>query len=166
MKDKEEIELIRQKIMCLQNAKTATEMEEYANYFVLILKYNADLLTTIMQQDKELLALEETKVTLLKENTELKERLEKAVRLDNKKEITEEQVEALYCFLQGELPQGWVMKRNPKFSQQMAFRIIYYLQEEMGVIPDIYERCVTCGCIFNSENEGDLEKMHCDVCRR
>jgi hypothetical protein len=107
-----------------------------------------------------------TRKELYEEIEQLRARLEKAVKLDNEKEITEEQVEALYCFLQGELPQGWVMKRNPKLSQEMAFRIIYYLQEEMGVIPDIYERCVTCGCIFNSENEGDLKKMHCDVCRR
>ena len=42
---------------------------------------NADLLTTIMQQDKELLALEEAKAFLQKENAELKARLEKSVEL-------------------------------------------------------------------------------------
>jgi hypothetical protein len=58
------------------------------------------------------------------------------------------------------------MKRPPHLSGQMAFRIIYYLQEIMEVIPDKFERCVSCGRIYNSEEEGSSKKLHCDYCRR
>jgi hypothetical protein len=79
-------------------------------------------------------------------------------------DITQEQIEKFYEFLQGEVPDDLRMKRPPHLSEQMAFRIIYYLQEEFEILPDIYERCKTCGCIYNSENEGN--DLHCDYCRK
>ena len=81
-------------------------------------------------------------------------------------EITQDQIEQFYEFLQGEVPQGLNMKRPPHLSGQMAFRIIYYLQEIMGILPDKFERCKTCGNIFNTETEGNPETLHCDYCRR
>jgi hypothetical protein len=80
--------------------------------------------------------------------------------------ITQEQVEQFYRFLQGEVPEKLCMKRPPHLSSQMAFRIIYYLQEILPVIPDKFERCRTCGEIFDAENEGSAETLHCDNCRR
>lgn len=80
--------------------------------------------------------------------------------------ITQEQVEQFYRFLQGEVPECLQMKRPPHLSGQMAFRIIYYLQEVMHIIPDNYERCSTCGCIYDSEEEGSMNALHCDDCRR
>jgi len=48
-----------------------------------------------------------------------------------------------------------------------AFGIIYYLQEVMQVIPDIYERCEGCDEIYDSEREGrSCEKgCFCDYCK-
>lgn len=81
--------------------------------------------------------------------------------------ISLEEVEQFYEFLQGEVPPQLHMKRPPHLSGTMAFRIIYYLQEIMHVIPDKYERCISCGCIYNSEREGDSRKgCHCDYCAK
>ena len=78
-----------------------------------------------------------------------------------------ETVDALYDFLQGEVPECLIMKRPPHLSEQMAFRIIYYLQEVMHVIPDKYERCVTCGELYDSEAEGSFARgTHCDYHRK
>jgi hypothetical protein len=81
-------------------------------------------------------------------------------------DITQEQIEQFYEFLQGKVPEGLIMKRPPHLSKPMAFRIIYYLQEELGILPDKYERCITCGHIYDSENEGSLNSLHCDYCRK
>jgi hypothetical protein len=83
-----------------------------------------------------------------------------------KEEMPIEKIEELYKFLQGEVPECLSMKRPPHLSGKMAFRIIYYLQEVMGVIPDKFERCSTCGDIYNSEAEGSSKTLHCDCCRR
>ena len=79
--------------------------------------------------------------------------------------ITEEQVNEFYEFLQGKhMPECLTMKRQPHLSGHMAFRIIYYLQEILEVLPDRFEHCKTCGCIFDSYNEG--HELHCDYCRK
>jgi len=80
-------------------------------------------------------------------------------------EISLEEVEKLYKFLQGELPPQLHMSRHPHLSERMAFRVIYYLQEIMGILPDRYERCITCGTLYDSYNEGSSERgNHCDNC--
>ena len=59
------------------------------------------------------------------------------------------------------------MKHHPRLSSRMAFKIIWYLQEVMGVIPDHYERCITCGCLYDSWSEGHYDERnghHCDNC--
>jgi hypothetical protein len=81
-------------------------------------------------------------------------------------DIPIEKIEELYEFLQGNLPEQVHMKRPPHLSSAMAFRIIWFLQEITGVLPDKFERCKTCGDIFNSEAEGDAELSHCDCCRK
>jgi len=81
-------------------------------------------------------------------------------------EITQEQIEQFYKFLQGELPEKLHMKRPPHLSGKMAFRVIYYLQEILEVLPDNFERCKTCGDIFDTDYEGNSETLHCDNCRR
>jgi hypothetical protein len=68
--------------------------------------------------------------------------------------ITLEQVDELYQFLQGTVPDGIYIKHPPRLSKRMAFKIIYFLQEQTGVIPDHYEKCATCGDLFDSDNEG------------
>jgi len=32
--------------------------------------------------------------------------------------------------------------------------VIYYLKEVLGILPDCYEKCRECHCIFDSYNEG------------
>jgi len=82
-------------------------------------------------------------------------------------DITEDQIEQLYEFLQGKVPDGLTMKCPPKLSKQMAFKIIYYLQEELEVLPDNYERCLSCGCIYDADQEGSFNKgTHCDYHRK
>jgi hypothetical protein len=86
--------------------------------------------------------------------------------MDELKEVTQEQVEQFYEFLQGNVPDELEMKRPPHLSGQMAFRIIYYLQEVMRIIPDRFERCKTCGRIYDTWSEGSSKTLHCDYCRR
>ena len=75
-------------------------------------------------------------------------------------EITQEKIEELYRFLQGELPKGIHIKHPPKLSSRKAFRVIWFLQEVTGVLPDRYERCKTCGDIFDSY-DGVGKAEHC-----
>ncbi len=81
--------------------------------------------------------------------------------------ISLEEVDSLYRFLQGELPPNLYMKAHPRLSPQMAFRIIYYLQEQMGILPDSYERCISCGELYDADVGGSSEKgTHCDFHRK
>jgi hypothetical protein len=82
------------------------------------------------------------------------------------KDISQKQVKEFYEFLQGEVPEKLNMKRPPHLSGQVAFRIIYYLQEIMEILRDKFERCASCGRIYNSEEEGSFKTSHCDYCRR
>ena len=82
-------------------------------------------------------------------------------------EIPIEDVEKFYEFLQGEVPEGYNIKHPPRLSPQKAFLVIYYLQEEMGIIPDRYERCITCNNLYDSHCEGSSKGgTHCDYHRR
>ena len=72
-----------------------------------------------------------------------------------KGEITLEGVQEFYEFLQGKLPDCISMKPSPKLTPRRAFDVIWFLQERFGLIPDYYERCVRCGVIYDSNNEGD-----------
>jgi len=80
-------------------------------------------------------------------------------------EITLEQVEEFYRFLQGKLPAEMIMACRPKLSERKAFKIIWYLQEHLRIIPDKFERC-SCGVLFDMGREGHLKqgKMYCDRC--
>lgn len=75
-----------------------------------------------------------------------------------------ERIEELYEFLQGNVPEGMHMKCPPRLSKRKAFRIIYFLQEHMGLLPDNIERCISCDELFDTHNEGI--DLRCDDCRR
>lgn len=82
-------------------------------------------------------------------------------------DITLEKIEKFYEFLQGKyMPEYLYMKCPPRLSEQKAFKIIYYMQEIMEILPDKFERCTTCGCIYDSEMGGSFKSLHCDDCRR
>lgn len=83
-------------------------------------------------------------------------------------EVTQDEVEELYRFLQGETPKGFYFNETPNLSEEAAFSVIYYLQEKMHLIPDNFERCSKCGKIFDSDEE-DIsspytDKIICDSC--
>lgn len=81
--------------------------------------------------------------------------------------LTLEHVKALYEFLQGKPVKGVYIKPAPKLSSRRAFDVIYFLQEYLGIIPDIFDRCCSCGDMYNSEAEGTYYRNshYCDGCR-
>jgi len=81
--------------------------------------------------------------------------------IDNaREEISIEDVDKFYRFLQGEVPEELTLKRPLKLSSRQAFLVIYYLQEVFGILPDNYERCKTCGDLFDSDYAVG-KKDHC-----
>jgi hypothetical protein len=47
----------------------------------------------------------------------------------------------------------------PELSGDMAWKIIYVLQEGLRVLPDHIERCDYCGCLFDTYNEGRYSEL-------
>ncbi|MDR1902068.1 MAG: hypothetical protein LBQ88_07305 [Treponema sp.] len=81
-----------------------------------------------------------------------------------------ENVSELYNYLQGKqrpsgFGEGLLM---PQLSEDMAWEIIYVLQEGLRIIPDHIERCDNCGTLYNTDSGGrysELEgKCYCECC--
>lgn len=85
----------------------------------------------------------------------------------SKKEITLEQTQELFDFLQGNfMPEGWTIKPKPRLTRNQAWSVIYYLQERLRILPDHYEKCRRNKCdsdLFNSESEG-CPANYCEIC--
>lgn len=82
-----------------------------------------------------------------------------------------EQTKSLFEFLQGNNQSEVIEFKDgsiPKLTPEQAFSVIYYLQEELKVIPDVYEKCDECHEIFNTDSEGrqnlKSHKFFCDGC--
>lgn len=80
-----------------------------------------------------------------------------------------EKTQELYEFLKGETPEGFTLKTGqPNLSEDMAFTIIYVLQEKFHLIPDIYEMCYECKELYDTESDGhhfdDVGINLCDGC--
>jgi len=73
----------------------------------------------------------------------------------NKKAMSFKETENLYTFLQGDVPEEISLQEPPQLSEKMAFGVIYYLQEIVGIIPDHYERCNECSRLYDSDDEGE-----------
>lgn len=74
------------------------------------------------------------------------------IRLDD---ISLEKVQEFYEWLQGKsCPERLHFVNKLNLSEGDAFKVIYYLQEHLGIISDKYERCAKCGCIYDSNEEG------------
>ena len=73
-----------------------------------------------------------------------------------KPEISLEEIQKFHGFLRGKLPDGVMMKDNPKISAQQAFNIIWYLQEKLRIFPDHFEMCDVCDGI-----DDDYETVFC-----
>ena len=78
-----------------------------------------------------------------------------------KDKITLEQTEELYKFLQGEVPEGIHIKHPTKLSERKAFTIIWFLQEHLRLIPDDYERCCSCGSLYDTGCGGGIKRNRC-----
>lgn len=80
--------------------------------------------------------------------------------------ITIEQIDELYEFLQGKCPEGIHVKHPPRLTQNKAFKIIWFLQEHLGVLPDNFERCCSCGDLYDVCREGGYyrDRPYCDPC--
>jgi len=86
---------------------------------------------------------------------------------ENMGELTIEQTEELYKFLQGEAPDGYNIENPVKLTSEQAFGVIWFLQERYRIIPDRYEQCNKCKEIFDSYSEGIYAKdgSACECCR-
>lgn len=68
---------------------------------------------------------------------------------------TLEQVQEFHNWLQGKsCPECLHSKAQPHLTEDESFSVIYFLQEILEILPDKYEKCRECHCIFDSENEG------------
>jgi len=85
-------------------------------------------------------------------------------------EITIEQINEFYEFLQGECPEKLCFKRGhqPKLNDKKSFAIIYYLQEYFKIFSDTIEKCDNCKELFDTRNEGlyweSKGKNYCGGC--
>jgi len=105
---------------------------------------------------------------ILEEGSELAKVVAEAERLreENEKlktEVSLEDTEKFYQFLQGVVPECLTLVAPPILTAEQAFSVIYYLQEIMHIIPDKYEKCRECGDLFDS-CEGGCAAMFCDGC--
>lgn len=75
-------------------------------------------------------------------------------------QISQDKIESFFNWLQGKsFPNDMHFEHKLNLSAAEAFSVIYYLQEELVVLPDKYEMCGECKVIFDSENEGtNIEK--------
>lgn len=70
-------------------------------------------------------------------------------------DIEKEKIVELYEWLQGKsCPKCLNFEEKLNLTEEQAFSVIYFLQEYLEILPDNYERCRNCGCIFDMENEG------------
>lgn len=74
------------------------------------------------------------------------------VKLEN---IEMEKIIEFYEWLQGKSCPGQLhFEEKLNLTENQAFSVIYFLQEYLEVLPDNYERCRECGCIFDMDCEG------------
>lgn len=88
-----------------------------------------------------------------------------------KKDISLEQIDELNIFLQGKgLPNGIKIKKKhrPKLTEDQAWSVIWFFQEHLRVLPDVYEKCDVCGDLYDSEEGGTYQEKkpyhRCEGC--
>lgn len=81
------------------------------------------------------------------------------------KEVTFEQTLELFEFLQGNAPDEILIVDHPKLTKEVAFNVIWFLQEHMGIIPSNYEQCKKCKELFDDHHSGCMaDYCDCDGC--
>ena len=86
---------------------------------------------------------------------------------DDEGEVTLEEVNCLYEFLQGEPPPCLSPANQPQVDDKTAFSIIYFLQEVLRIVPEKYERCEECGRLIDADCSGyyyEDKGNYCDCC--
>lgn len=69
-------------------------------------------------------------------------------------DTTLELVQEFHSWLQGKsCPTDIEFVHSLNLTPEEAFSVIYYLQEELGILPDNYEMCRECKDIYDSDNE-------------
>ncbi len=68
-----------------------------------------------------------------------------------------ERTEELFQFLQGNIPDGYKIKRQhqPKLTADQAWTVIWYLGNQYWQVTDRIERCCVCGDLYDANSEGD-----------
>jgi len=95
-------------------------------------------------------------------------------------DISIDEVAEFYDWLQGEsCPENLHFEHKLNLTGEEAFDVIYFLQEQMRIIPHNYERCRECGRLFDTYKDGiniseetseeedlteELYGFYCDYC--
>lgn len=68
-----------------------------------------------------------------------------------------EKTEALFRFLQGQLPDGCTIPEGsqPRLTPEQAWIVIWWLGNQYWQVPDYIERCDVCGDLFDTNSDGD-----------
>ena len=97
--------------------------------------------------------------------------IERKLILSSKDCFSLEETMQLYLWLQHKLYDEkclyYLNHLTPYLTEEEAFAVIYYLQEQLGVIPTTYERCPICGKLYDAEKEGlpmEEDKFCCKKC--
>lgn len=80
------------------------------------------------------------------------------------KEWTLKDVRELHEFLQGEVPENFTLRRNPKLDAHAAFSIIYVLQEHFGAITDEFDLCTKCEIIYYNDYGWHFDDPGINLC--
>jgi hypothetical protein len=86
---------------------------------------------------------------------------------DEDSEKWREKLDELILWLTGNKIEG-LRAKHQKVSFPTAKTIVWFLQEMTGIVPDQFEVCVRCGCVYDSHREGhwsDVKnKGYCGSC--
>ena len=65
------------------------------------------------------------------------------------------QVQEFFDMMTGQsLPDGVTMANQPMLSSKQAFSVIWFLQEYLRILPDNIEMCFNCGCLYDTNHDG------------
>jgi len=83
---------------------------------------------------------------------------------DYLKEWTLEDVRELHEFLQGKVPEGFMLRSPPELDTETAFSIIYVLQEHFQAITDEFDMCGKCKVIFYNDYGWHFDDPGINLC--
>jgi len=83
---------------------------------------------------------------------------------DYLKEWTLEDVRELHEFLQGKVPEGFMLRSPPELDTETAFSIIYVLQEHFKAITDEFDMCEKCKVIFYNDYGWHFDDPGINLC--